>query len=65
MQKISITLDKDVLAFVDSQTNNRSQYINSVLKKQQKQKQLETLKQAYIEQARDPEEIAEITLWDR
>ena len=27
-QKISITLDEEVLAFIDSQTKNRSQLIN-------------------------------------
>ena len=63
-QKISITLDEEVLAFIDSQTNNRSQLINQVFSNLKKQKALSELEAAYIEQSRDEDEIAEIKLWD-
>ncbi len=63
-QKISITLDQEVLEFIDSQTTNRSKLINEVFAKMRKKYALEELKQAYIDQAQDPEEIAEIELWD-
>ena len=63
-QKISITLDEEVLAFIDSQTKNRSQLINQVFNNLKKQKALSELEAAYIEQSRDEDEIAEIKLWD-
>ena len=63
-QKISITLDEEVLAFIDSQTNNRSQLINQVFDKLKKQQALSELEAAYIEQSQDEDEIAEIKLWD-
>ena len=64
MQKISIILDESSIAFIDSQSSNRSQYINSLIKKLQQEQQIEELKQAYITQAQDPEEITEIAFWD-
>jgi metal-responsive CopG/Arc/MetJ family transcriptional regulator len=63
-QKISITLDEDVLAFIDSQTNNRSKLINQVFIDLKKQKALKDLEKAYIEQSQDRDEIVEIELWD-
>ena len=63
-QKISITLDEEVLAFIDSQTKNRSQLINQVFNNLKKQKALDELEAAYIEQSQDEDEIAEIKLWD-
>ncbi len=63
-QKISITLDEEVLAFIDSQTTNRSQLINRVLNDLKQQHALKELEAAYIEQSQDEDEIAEIRLWD-
>ena len=63
-RKISITLDEEVLAFIDSQTKNRSQLINQVFDKLKKQQALSELEAAYIEQSQDEDEIAEIKLWD-
>ena len=63
-QKISITLDEEVLAFIDSQTKNRSQLINQVFNNLKKQKALSELEAAYIEQSKDEDEVAEIKLWD-
>ena len=63
-QKIIITLDEEVLAFIDSQTKNRSQLINQVFEKLKKQQALSELEAAYIEQSKDEDEIAEIKLWD-
>ena len=63
-RKISITLDEEVLAFIDSQTNNRSQLINQVFNNLKKQQALKSLESAYIEQSQDEDEIAEVELWD-
>lgn len=62
--KISITLDDEVLAFVDAQGNNRSKIINSFLAKAQKEQLEVDLKAAYIDQNNDPEFWAEFDLWD-
>ena len=64
VRKISITLDEEVLAFIDSQTNNRSQLINQVFNNLKKQQALKSLESAYIEQSQDEDEIAEVELWD-
>lgn len=64
-QKISITLDENVLKFVDSQTNNRSQFINEILSNLQKQQKLKELESAYIQQAQDSNELEEIALWEQ
>lgn len=63
-QKISITLDESAIEFIDSQTKNRSQFINFLILQVKKEKLLKELETAYIEQARDKDEAAEILLWD-
>lgn len=62
--KISITLEENLLAYIDSQTTNRSKFINDILAKSYKEQQLKQLKDAYIQQAKDEEELKEIELWD-
>lgn len=62
--KISITLDDEIVKFVDSQGSNRSKTINSLLT-QVLQQQLEAdLKAAYIDQNNDPNFWSEFELWD-
>jgi metal-responsive CopG/Arc/MetJ family transcriptional regulator len=62
--KVSITLDQAVLEFVDRSSQNRSQFINEILSKEQKRQLLQELEDAYTELANDPEYLAEIKLWD-
>jgi metal-responsive CopG/Arc/MetJ family transcriptional regulator len=62
--KVSITLDQEVLEFVDRSSQNRSQFINEILSKEKKRQFLQELENAYIELANDPEYQAEIALWD-
>jgi metal-responsive CopG/Arc/MetJ family transcriptional regulator len=62
--KVSITLDKEVLEFVDRSSQNRSQFINEILSKAKKLQLLKELENAYTELANDPEYQAEIKLWD-
>jgi metal-responsive CopG/Arc/MetJ family transcriptional regulator len=65
-KKVTITLDEDILAFIDKraanneETSNRSRYINDVLS-QHRRKVLEA---ALTEDANDPEYQKEIALWD-
>ena len=62
--KVSITIDKTVLEFVDRSSQNRSQFINEILSREQKRQLLQELEDAYIELADDSEYQAEIKLWD-
>ena len=62
--KVSITLDEEVLEFVDRSSQNRSQFINEILAKAQKRQRLQELSDAYIELATDLEYQSEIELWN-
>jgi metal-responsive CopG/Arc/MetJ family transcriptional regulator len=62
--KVSITLDEDVLEFVDRSSQNRSRFINEILSQAKKSQFLKELADAYTELAEDPEYQAEIQLWD-
>jgi metal-responsive CopG/Arc/MetJ family transcriptional regulator len=62
--KVSITLDEEVLEFVDRSSQNRSQFINEILSQAKKRQGLKELEDAYTELANDPEYQAEIKLWD-
>jgi metal-responsive CopG/Arc/MetJ family transcriptional regulator len=63
-KKVSITLDNEVLEFVDRLTSNRSSYINDILSQEKKRVLMKELETAYKEQANDPEFQAEIALWE-
>ncbi|WP_310489380.1 hypothetical protein [Chamaesiphon sp. VAR_69_metabat_338] len=62
--KVSITLDEEVLEFVDRSSKNRSQFINEILSQAKKSQLLKELEDAYTELAQNPEYQAEIELWD-
>jgi hypothetical protein len=62
-QRISITLDDEVLEFIDQCSSDRSQFINSVIQKA-KQQSLQPLADAYKEQSDDPDFWEEIKTWD-
>jgi hypothetical protein len=63
-RKVSITLDDEVLNFVDQLANNRSSFINDVLWKEKKRIFMKELGDAYREQSSDPDFQAEISGWD-
>lgn len=63
-KKVSITLDDEVLAFVDSLASNRSSFINKILLQEKKKLFLKELESAYIEQSNDFATKEEIALWD-
>jgi len=62
--KVSITLDDEVLDFVDRSTSNRSSFINNLLWQEKRRIFLQELEDAYKDQANDPEFQAEIAVWD-
>ena len=62
--KISITLDDEIVEFIDSQGSNRSKTINSLLARAKQEKLQADLKAAYIDQNNDPNFWSEFELWD-
>ncbi|AFY59915.1 hypothetical protein [Synechococcus sp. PCC 6312] len=63
-KKVSITLDDDVLDFVDRLASNRSSFINNVLWQEKRRILMKELEEAYKDQANDPELQEEISAWD-
>jgi Arc/MetJ-type ribon-helix-helix transcriptional regulator len=63
-KKVSITLDDEVLDFVDRLASNRSSFINDVLSKEKQRIFMKELEDAYKNQANDPEFQEEISDWD-
>ena len=63
-KKVSITLDDEILSFVDRLASNRSSFINDILWKEQKRIFMKELEDAYKEQVNDPMFQEEISLWD-
>lgn len=62
--KISITLDDEIVQFIDAQGSNRSKVINDFLIKVKQEQLQEELKVAYIDQNNDPQFWSEFKLWD-
>ncbi|NJL09415.1 MAG: hypothetical protein HC908_01900 [Calothrix sp. SM1_7_51] len=62
--KVSITLDEEVLEFVDRSSQNRSQFINEILSSARKKQLLKELADAYTELVNNLEYQAETKLWD-
>jgi predicted transcriptional regulator len=63
-KKVSITLDDEVLDFVDRLASNRSSFINDVLWQEKRRIFMKDLEDAYKDQASDPEFQEEISVWD-
>jgi metal-responsive CopG/Arc/MetJ family transcriptional regulator len=69
-KKVTITLDDDVLVFIDKQATdnegkaNRSAFINKILKEAKKEYLEEELKLAYQRDTADKSYREEVALWD-
>ncbi|CAN1212686.1 Ribbon-helix-helix protein CopG domain-containing protein [Tumidithrix helvetica PCC 7403] len=63
-KKVSITLDDEVLDFVDRLAKNRSSFINDILLQEKRRIFMKELEDAYKDQASDPEFQEEISVWD-
>ena len=64
-QKIAVTLDEQLVAFLDSRSNgNRSEYLNQLLVQERKRTIESELIRALQEDCSNPEYLAEIQLWD-
>ena len=65
MQKVTITLEDDILQFVDSQSKgNRSAYINALLAEYRRRNLESQMIIALQEDAQDSVYQAEIAAWD-
>lgn len=64
-QKIAVTLDEQLVAFLDVQAGgNRSEYLNQLLAQERKRTIEAQTIAALQEDYADPEYLAEIQLWD-
>jgi hypothetical protein len=63
-KKVSITLDDEVLTFVDRLASNRSSFINDILRKEKQRLFMKELEDAYKEQMNDQDFQEEISVWD-
>jgi hypothetical protein len=64
-QKIIITIDQELLSFIDRQAQgNRSEYLNSLLREERRKSLKAQLIVALQEDERDPQYLAEIIEWD-
>ncbi len=63
-KKVSITLDDEVLGFVDRLASNRSSFINDILRKEKERIFLLELADAYRGQGSDVLLQEEIWMWD-
>ena len=65
-QKIAITLDRDLLSFIDRRANgNRSDYLNSLITQERQKILANEIIAALQDDSQDPEYQAEIAEWDR
>ncbi|WP_375515611.1 CopG family transcriptional regulator [uncultured Nostoc sp.] len=65
MMKVTITLEEDILQFVDRYAQgNRSAYINTLLAEHRRQILAAEMITALKQNAEDPEYQAEIAAWD-
>ncbi|KJH71618.1 type II toxin-antitoxin system MazE family antitoxin [Aliterella atlantica] len=64
-QKIAVTLDEQLVAFLDVQAGgNRSEYLNQLLAQERKRTIEAQTIAALQEDYADPEYLAEVQLWD-
>jgi predicted transcriptional regulator len=63
-KKVSITLDDEVLDFVDRLASNRSSFINNVLWQEKNRILMKELENAYKDQANDLEFQEEVSVWE-
>lgn len=63
-KKISITLDDEVLKFIDQQADDRSNFINKILWYEKQKSFREELAEAYRDQSSDPNFLEEVSAWD-
>ena len=56
-RKVSVSIDSELLSFIDEQTDNRSEAINEALQQWRKQKLEEEINKAYAQAATNHPEL--------
>jgi Arc/MetJ-type ribon-helix-helix transcriptional regulator len=65
-QKIAVTIDRELVSFIDRQAQgNRSDYLNSLITQERRKILADEMIAALQEDTQDPEYQSEITEWDR
>jgi hypothetical protein len=65
MVKVTISLEDEVLQFLDRSANgNRSSYLNSLLSQQRREALEQEMITALLKDAEDSEYLEEIAIWD-
>jgi hypothetical protein len=65
-QKIAITLDRELVSFIDLQAQgNRSDYLNSLIIQERRKILTDEIITALQEDIKDPEYQSEVAQWDR
>jgi hypothetical protein len=62
--KIAITLDQELIEFLDHQATNRSEYLNALLVEQRSKILTQQIIASLQEDSDDPDYQAEIEAWD-
>jgi metal-responsive CopG/Arc/MetJ family transcriptional regulator len=63
-QKVTLSLDKELIEFLDLQAKNRSEYLNELLLQKRSQVLADQIKTALQEDVNDPNYLADIQAWD-
>jgi Arc/MetJ-type ribon-helix-helix transcriptional regulator len=63
-QKVTLTLDQELIEFLDLQASNRSEYLNALLRERRSKVLTEQIVAALQADLEDPEYQAEIQSWD-
>lgn len=62
--EITITLDDEILDFIDQLTSDRSSFINKILWQEKKRIFMQELENAYRAQNSDPDFLEDFVAWD-
>jgi hypothetical protein len=63
-QKVTLTLDRELIEFLDLQANNRSEYLNELLLQHRSQVLANQMIVALQEDLSNPEYLSDIQDWD-
>ena len=63
-ERITLSLDAELVAFLDDRTDNRSRVVSELLREWKREITKREWETACIEEANDPEAAAEFELWD-
>jgi hypothetical protein len=63
-QKVTLSLDKALIEFLDLQANNRSEYLNELLVQHRSQVLAHQIKTALQEDLNDPDYLSDLQDWN-